>query len=91
MKFERQNADFDYNRLVVISDLSPQRDVDTQLALLAGNPTSETAIALAASIEAAMAPALQEDPTDAGTYLITAPGRFAEDPADAGTYLIGVA
>ena len=49
MKFERQHADFDYNRMVVISDLRPQRDVDAQLALLAGNPTSETAIALAAS------------------------------------------
>ena len=55
MKFERQNADFDYNRLVVISDLSPQRDVDTQLALLAGNPTSETAIALSASFAGVLA------------------------------------
>ena len=49
MKFERQHADFDYNRLVVISDLRLQRDVDAQLALLAANPTSATAIALSAS------------------------------------------
>ena len=86
MKFERQNADFDYNRLVVISDLSPQRDVDTQLALLAGNPTSETAIALSASIDG-RAPAFWQPSTvvTAGTVRTAPDGSVISRNADGTT------